>query len=78
MAKPKKKVNSRTSEGKLDVPDAARQDLDLVELRQRVLTELAALAELDRAGERPYKMILVVKRTRKSALSYKLLVERSG
>ncbi len=77
MAKTKKKVISRTQEGELALPEA-RQDLALAELRERIGIEFAALAELDRAGKRPYKLVLVVKRTRKTPLSYKLVVERTG
>ena len=77
MAKPKKKVVSRTQKGGLSVPKVKEKDLPLAELRERVLGELDALAGMDRAGVRPYKMVLVVKRSRKSALSYKLVVERS-
>ncbi len=73
----KKRAVSRTRQGRVALPGPA-QDLALEELRDRILIELAALAESDRAGARGYKMILVIKRTRTSPLSYKLVVERSG
>ncbi len=74
----RKKRASRTVEGRLTLPEASRQDLAFDELRDRVLIELAALAESDRAGDRPYKMVLVVKRGKTTPLSYKLVVERTG
>ncbi len=76
MGKSKSRVMSRTEKGGLSLPDAEDRDLALGELRERLLSELDALAELDRAGERPYKLVLIVKRTKKRPLSYKLVVER--
>jgi hypothetical protein len=76
--RPRKKAISRTQEGELSLPETVRQDLALAELRDRILIELAALDEFDGADARPYKMVLVVKRTRKTPLSYKLVVERTG
>ncbi len=73
----KKRVVSRTRQGRVALPGPAK-DLALEELRDRVLIELAALAESGRAGDRPYKMVLVVKRTKTTPLSYKLVVERTG
>ena len=71
----KKRTVSRTQQGRVALPGPAK-NLALDELRDRVLIELAALAESDRAGARPYKMVLVVKRTRTGPLRYKLVVER--
>ena len=72
-----RRVVSRTQEGRVTLPGPAKH-LALEELRDRILIAVAALVETERVPGRSYKMVLVVKRTRNTPLSYKLVVERSG
>ena len=77
MAKSEDKTVSRTQKGALSLSGTTTQDLAFGELRDRLLGELDGLAELERAGVGAYKLVLIVKRTKKKPLSYKLVVERS-
>jgi len=76
VAKTSRKVVSQTQKGDLSVPEVTKKDLELSELRERLSRELDSLAQLERTGVRPYKLVLIVKRTRKKPLGYKLVVER--
>ena len=76
MAKSEEKTVSRTQKGALSLSGSTTKDLAFGELRSRLLAELDGLAELERAGAQAYKLVLIVKRTKKKPLSYKLVVER--
>ena len=76
-ASKRERVTSREQQGRLSVPRPRKQNMGLDELRSRVFSELASLSEVGRTGSRNYKLFLLIKRSQKGPLNYKLVVERS-